>query len=1072
MSEDIGDNDDEKDKSFKEELARRHRRKVLLRIGFDALQENWEDQRREWRPRIRARVFHEYCVLRSYFGIWQRAKLASDEIHEKESLGDAHYHRFLLRRNLQAWKQYCVMRKEKQEIKHLSALYFNKIALRHAWTTWKEVASSKRFALASEKALATQRQAILLKNTWERWLKTYYRRINQRELLQRAISTRELNCKLRAFRVWQEYVIDRRRKVRLMARALQFYNNHNCQAVWDTWRTKLKQKQTLLALSPLAASLAQRICKRRAFQNWESFVRLSKEYKKMKEIAAAKADKSRLRNTLTAWVHAYIVSCQRREQAELAATMERKRFLRAGMIVWKKKFEDRQEVLLKGKTEIALLHYTHRLTAWTFRTWWTWTLQRNAVRVQAQIADQQLNGTVLRRAWDAWESFVKLQTRKRWLNSKADSFRRKAQVYKYFTIWETKYNQVCRHNRLENLADVFHNTRLLAVAFTLWKMNFHELLRLQGTYNECVSVHNHHLTKDMFRKWQRYTTRRKEKQGLHYQAIAYNDHLYVRHYWNHWMAMTSRSRSFERATEFRNAKLTKLVMSKWKEFLILQTCRRDLKTQAEDYWKRIVTKHAWHNWKLRAIQIQGATRYYEHRILKRYFVYLQQHRRKQQDAMFLLTEKKEEFLNTKTKNMLRSTFVKWKHNTKLRQVEWSKVTKANLHYRRRTLGTLFETWQQYTSSQIKKSHLRIRSNRWRQYSLLSSSFTTWKRISLYRHVQREKEAVAILFHNLSVQNRFLQAWKLFANERIERNRMRDKLLEARQAWITKIAVKRWLHWSGNRSKEKMEAIVNLETCAVVQLQQRVRKFAMRWLRITKERHRNRNVTPSRSTYTKLSTPTKESSIPNEISHDTTELPIRQIPSTLRMSFTGMNRAPPRRPAFLALDAVEDVVSHFKSSNPELHEYSPTRYEESESNTTPDDTPCEQAIEPQDLPQGPDIQLHPVSKQPNFGQERLPIRYHIAAPDSDLAHPHVAQQHINDQNTNNMPESKHTSSLESIRATLISYAAIKAERDRQYNDSEGHNEDDVLCALESRLQAMLPSVKAAKTLLQALLEENT
>lgn len=33
MSEDIGDNDDEKDKSFKEELARRHRRKVLLRIG-------------------------------------------------------------------------------------------------------------------------------------------------------------------------------------------------------------------------------------------------------------------------------------------------------------------------------------------------------------------------------------------------------------------------------------------------------------------------------------------------------------------------------------------------------------------------------------------------------------------------------------------------------------------------------------------------------------------------------------------------------------------------------------------------------------------------------------------------------------------------------------------------------------------------------------------------------------------------------------------------------------------------------------------------------------------------------
>ncbi|XP_032054725.1 protein SFI1 homolog [Aythya fuligula] len=428
------------------ELAEKHHRHHLLKLGFKGLQQNVMNTRlQQMRKNLSYRQY-QITVLQKFWNLW-KSRLEEKEEEQQQaltSLAHARYRKMLMRRIFDTWLLKACKEQEYRMEEKKAIFHFERQLLVCFWCLWCRRTAAR---LEEKKGLACARdhyRDLLLLKAFCLWKQKTQERKMERLKESQALRFHYSKCLQQSWNKWRKYVGHRCEKWTKLVQADMHYQHtllsktlaawksyqHNVQCILYQVAEKEKQHTRLLlrqilckwrenALSLICEAKAtaraeahyRRVILSKVFLQWRYAALLQMHYRQQKVTAVMEARKHLdmvcLQTLFLHWKESTRESLILRAQQHKAVQHHQQHLLQKYLEKWKK-YHQRcvGKMLLQRKADQLM---TDRLCSTSFSYWKTRLLQQQWEKQKTVQALWYWSLSLQRKVFSAWLRFVQVQ---------------------------------------------------------------------------------------------------------------------------------------------------------------------------------------------------------------------------------------------------------------------------------------------------------------------------------------------------------------------------------------------------------------------------------------------------------------------------------------------------------------------------------------------------------------------------------------------------------------------------------------------------------------------------------------
>ncbi|XP_054075444.1 protein SFI1 homolog isoform X2 [Rissa tridactyla] len=432
------------------ELAEKHYRRHLLKLGFKGLSQNVTNTRLQQMRKNLSYRQHQVTVLQKFWNHWKsRLEEKEDEqLQALTSVAHARYRRVLMRQVFDMWLLKAYKQQEYRMGEKRAVLHFERQLLSCFWSFWCRRTAA---CLEEQEGLVRARDHyhnLLLLKAFCLWKQNTQERKTERLKEMQALRFHYSKCLQQTWNKWREYVGHQHKKWRKLVRADMHYQHMllgKTLAAWKSYQhnikcilyqvaekekrhTQLLLRQLLhtwrknaLALTSEAKATARadehyrRAILSKVLLQWRYAASLQVYYCQQKMTAVMDARKHldivRLQALFLHWKELSRESLMLRAQQHRAIQHHQQHLLQKYLLKWKTYHQRCLGKMLLQKQGDQLM--TLRLCSASFSCWKTRLLQQRWEKRKTVQALWYWSHSLQRKVFDAWLRFAKGQQQKK-----------------------------------------------------------------------------------------------------------------------------------------------------------------------------------------------------------------------------------------------------------------------------------------------------------------------------------------------------------------------------------------------------------------------------------------------------------------------------------------------------------------------------------------------------------------------------------------------------------------------------------------------------------------------------------
>ncbi|XP_009706871.1 PREDICTED: protein SFI1 homolog [Cariama cristata] len=347
------------------ELAEKHYRHHLLKLGFKGLWQNVVNTRLQQMRKNLSYRQHQVTVLQKFWNCW-KSRLEEKEEKEQEALtsvAHARYRRLLMRQVFDTWLLNTCKQQEYRMGEERAVLHFERQLLRSFWCFWCRRTAAH---LEEQEGLVRARDHysnLLLLKAFSLWKQNTQERKTERLKEMQALRFHCSKCLQQTWNKWREYVGHQREKWRKLVQADMHYQHTLLGKTLAAWKIYQHNVQCILYQVAEKEKQDARRLLRQLLCTWrENALALVCEAK-----ATIRADehyrRAILSKVLLQWRHAALLQVCRRQQKVTAVVEARKHLntvrLQTLFLHWKEL--TRESLMLRSQQRRAVQHHQQHL---------------------------------------------------------------------------------------------------------------------------------------------------------------------------------------------------------------------------------------------------------------------------------------------------------------------------------------------------------------------------------------------------------------------------------------------------------------------------------------------------------------------------------------------------------------------------------------------------------------------------------------------------------------------------------------------------------------------------------------
>ncbi|XP_035412651.1 protein SFI1 homolog [Cygnus atratus] len=428
------------------ELAEKHHRHHLLKLGFKGLQQNVMNTRlQQMRKNLSYRQY-QITVLQKFWNVWKSRLEEKEEAQQQAltSLAHARYRKMLMRRVFDMWLLKVCKQQEYRMEEKKAVFHFERQLLVCFWCVWCRRTAAR---LEEQKGLARagdHYSDLLLLKAFCLWKQKTQERKMERLKESQALRFHYSKCLQQSWNKWRKYVGHRCEKWTRLVQADMHYRHtllsktlaawksyqHNIQCILyqvaekEKLHTRLLLRQLLYkwrenALALICEAKAttradahyRRVILSKVFLQWRYAALLQMHYRQQKVTAVTEArkhlDMVRLQTLFLHWKEFTRESLMLRAQQHRAVQHHQQHLLQKYLEKWKKYHQwCIGKMLLQRKADQLM---TDRLCSTSFSCWKTQLLQQQWEKQKTVQALWYWSLSLQRKVFSAWLRFVQGQ---------------------------------------------------------------------------------------------------------------------------------------------------------------------------------------------------------------------------------------------------------------------------------------------------------------------------------------------------------------------------------------------------------------------------------------------------------------------------------------------------------------------------------------------------------------------------------------------------------------------------------------------------------------------------------------
>ncbi|XP_061866337.1 protein SFI1 homolog isoform X2 [Colius striatus] len=451
------------------ELADKHYKRHLLKLGFKGLQQNVTNTRLQ---RVRKNLSyrqHQVTVLQKFWNRWKSHLEEKEEEQQQAltSLAQAHYRRVLMRQIFDTWLLNTCKQQEYRMGEERAVLHFERQLLRSFWRFWRRRAVAR---LEEQEGLvrATDHYSnLLLLKAFCLWKRNTWERKTERLKEVQALTLHHSKCLQQSWNKWKEYVRHQREKWRKLVQADLHYQHTLLGKTLTTWKSYQHNVQCILYQVAEKEKHHTRLLLRQLLCTWrENALAVIREAK-----ATARADehyrRTLLSKVLLQWKYTALLQVFHRQQKATAVMEARKHLdimrLQTLFLHWKEL--TRESLLLRAQQHRAEQHHQQHLLQKYLVKWKKYHQQCLEKMLLQRQGDQLMTHRLCFSSFSCWKTqLLQQQQEKRKIVQALWHWSLSLQR-KVFDVWlRFAKGQKEEKDRIEKATRVYHSTPLKEVA--------------------------------------------------------------------------------------------------------------------------------------------------------------------------------------------------------------------------------------------------------------------------------------------------------------------------------------------------------------------------------------------------------------------------------------------------------------------------------------------------------------------------------------------------------------------------------------------------------------------------------
>ncbi|XP_064322426.1 protein SFI1 homolog isoform X2 [Phalacrocorax carbo] len=432
------------------ELAEKHYRHHLLKLGFKGLWQNVVNSRLQQMRKSLSYRQHQVTVLQKFWNRW-KSRLEEKEEEQQQALttvARAHYRRVLMRQVFDTWLLKACKQQEYQMGEKRAVFHFERQLLHYFWCFWRRRTAA---CLEEQEGFVRARDHysnLLLLKAFRLWKQNTQERKTEKLKEMQALRFYSSKCLQQTWNKWREYVAHQREKWRKLVQADVHYRHALLGKTLAAWKSYHRNIQCVLYQAAEKEKQHTRLLLRQLLCTWrENALALIREAK-----ATTRADehyrRAILSKVLLQWRYTASLQMYYRQQKATAVMEARKHLdivhLQTLFLHWKGL--TRESLMLRAQQHRAVQHHqqhllqkylvkwktyhqrclrkmllqrqgdelmTRRLCSAAFSCWKTQLLQQQWEKQKTAQALWHWSLSLQRKVFAAWFSFAKGQQQKK-----------------------------------------------------------------------------------------------------------------------------------------------------------------------------------------------------------------------------------------------------------------------------------------------------------------------------------------------------------------------------------------------------------------------------------------------------------------------------------------------------------------------------------------------------------------------------------------------------------------------------------------------------------------------------------
>eukprot|EP00794_Sanderia_malayensis_P005687 gene5687-6388_t len=940
-----------------------HYESNLMKRAFKTLEDSWWNSRKGWKLNIRAEYHNRYRIWKGIFKSWKLFVVYSKQKTVKKTIALKFDEMNAMKKAFMAWRFYRQSKDTAKERRKKAVEFREHNITRFTFKSWQSQ------LLICQKGRALEAQALgfwaynLTSRVFKTWMVTKEARDFENEKLRLAEMHHSGVIAAKCLQAFQSHMLTCRRKRKIKDFAASYYYRVLKQRTIKLWHLQLHRLLEINELETRIIFMARKFTLRTFFIQWK--------YRILSHYDICISNVVTLCIIEVASFNALRTAARERrwkiEREEKAKQFRKLKMLSRHWSQWLFRCENSEELKLYPLTKVARNCFRKNRLKESLVQWWCYVSWRRKRKLAYTKADEHYRAIALPKY------FLRLHQNKEYSQAKndrkviADDFNRELRYARSFYTWLKKSRLLQDLRMLERLAILQNEDALKRRIFTKWRA---------ATKRVLISK-SKEATADIFRERSLKTKyfgflKKNLEDGRLRQVTRLRRHETI-------------------AVLHNNKKILTLVFLSWKKFTNHQQIKCRKMVLAETHHKKIILSKSME-------------------ILKGF---LKERR--------IINETVQQRFEVRQKILLRWVFQRWHENVCEAIEEECRMEIADSHWKTSVSIRTFHCWRQYAvfenhKRRIEQSRL-IKFTKILDAGKLRRAFTSIKTFAAVSKRERRLHDIAVEFHNRQLKLKYLSEWKCFValsfkkmleESRHENNRTNvalwwwsqtlqrkilfawmdyvviskhdkgriAKALELRRNWMLEKCIRKWFEYSSDMMAFRIKLSQARQIKGNIQLQERLRKYALKWYSTSKERSckrikNTRHTEDSVRTNGDVTTATRGLQIselgftvdlPNLIERD---IDLMTIPVG-----SAVDRPMPRKPDYLRDSYDLNLLLGSTMTTGDIHVDNTTQQQQQDQSMPDDSLPrINTAPQPQLQTR---MQMHPLNRSKRNGSIDFPV----------------------------------------------------------------------------------------------------